>query len=59
MLLDAQLAMVAALDQPAQTHPHNLGSQTHLASHFCPSANVFAPVPPSPVVLTILPAATL
>src|SRR5712672_2456350 len=46
MLLDTQLAMVAALDQPAQTQPHHLRSQTHLTSHFCPSANVFAPVPP-------------
>jgi hypothetical protein len=51
--------MVAALDQPAQTQPHHLRSQTHITSHFCPRANILAPAPPSPVILTTLPSATL
>jgi hypothetical protein len=56
MLLDAQLAMVAAFDEPAQTQPHHLRSQTHITSHLCPSATVAAP---APVILTTLPSATL
>ena len=30
MLLDRQLAMIAVLDQPTQTKPHQLGSDAHL-----------------------------
>src|SRR4029077_3064626 len=33
MLLDRQLAMVTAFDQPTQTGPDQLGSHTHLARY--------------------------